>query len=80
MHVINDKVVLLEDEVSNTCPKNILWASAMVRLYGPDTNFKGRLKHMSKCAEVLRSAGYEVFTAKTKEEAKRLVAELEAGL
>ncbi|MFC1865707.1 hypothetical protein ACFLYB_03235 [Chloroflexota bacterium] len=60
MKVDGNKITLLPNEVSTTCPLNVKWASSMVAVYGPDSNLGGRLALYSRCPEVLRAAGYDV--------------------
>lgn len=77
MRVIRDIIILLEGELSDECPRNVRWGSSMVALYGPDAEFRGRLKKMSRCPEVLTDAGYQVRIVTTEEEAIRMEKELD---
>jgi hypothetical protein len=60
MEVKGSKIILNRSEVSEVCPTVISWAAKMIQIYGPDTDFKGRLKVFSRCPEVLKAAGYDV--------------------
>jgi len=77
MKVIGNNVILREDEVSVACPHDTSWGAAMVRIYGPDTGFKGRLKILSKCPKVITDAGYKVTVVKSADEEARLAERLE---
>lgn len=78
MVVIGNTVVLLRDELSPVCVKDPAWAAKLIRLYGVDAEYRGRLKSLSKCEAVLTAAGYTVRIVDSPTEEEQVVSELKA--